>query len=59
MFVDSEILASGHGIAIFKESLSCWKPPYDSEKLSDEKKAEILDNISRAMDFRKQPVEIL
>jgi Immunity protein 74 len=59
MFVDSEVLAAGHGIAIFKASLKCWKPPHDTEPLSDEKKREILRNISSAIGFRKQPVEIL
>jgi hypothetical protein len=59
MFVDSEVLATGHGIAVFKRSLKGWRPPHDSEPLSDEKKQEILNNISRAINFRKESVEIL
>lgn len=59
MIVDAEVLAPGHGIALFKKSLLGWKPPYDGEHLSDERKVEILNNISRAINFRQQPIEIL
>ncbi len=59
MSIDSEVLASGHGMAIFKDSIKGWRPPHHTEVLSDEKKREIIDNISKAIQFCGQPVEIL
>jgi Immunity protein 74 len=59
MFVDSEVLASGHGISIFKSSVRGWRAPHDGEVLTEEKRAEIIENISKAIRFRGQPVEVL
>jgi hypothetical protein len=58
-FVDSEILASGHGIAVFKKSIKAWRPPYEKEEITAEQKDRIIENIRRAIEFRKQPVEVL
>ena len=59
MFVDSEVPASGHGIAIFRNSITGWNDPHHGEALSEQKKGEIVDNISRAIRFRQEPVDIL
>jgi hypothetical protein len=58
-FVDSEVLATGYGIAIFKDSIKGWRPPHDKEAISTEDRQRILDNIRRAITFRNQPVQIL
>jgi hypothetical protein len=59
LFVDSEVLAPGKGIAIYTNSIKHWDQPHDAEALSAEKKAEIVNNIERAIAFKKQPIEIL
>jgi hypothetical protein len=58
-FVDSEILATGHGIAVFKNSIKAWRPPHDKEEITAEQRQQIIENIRRAIEFQKQPVEIL
>lgn len=58
-FVDSEILATGHGIAVFKNSIKGWRPPHENEELTAVGKQRILENIRRAIEFQKQPIEIL
>jgi hypothetical protein len=59
MFVDSEVLTAGHGIAIIRNSIKGWNAPHHTEMLSDEKKRSIIDNISRALQSCTEPVEIL
>lgn len=59
MFVDAEVLATGHGIAVFRKSIKGWQSPHEKEQITAEEKKRILDNICRAMEFRKQPVEVL
>lgn len=59
MFVDSEVLSTGHGIAVFKKSIKAWKPPHEKEGVTEEKKEKIIDNIRQAIAFQKQPIEIL
>jgi len=58
-FVDSEVLVTGRGIAVFKNSIQRWRPPHDKEPISFEQRQHILNNICRAIAFRNQPVEIL
>lgn len=59
MFIDSEVLAPGKGIAISSKSIKAWGPPYGGELISPEKKAAIMNNIRDAMEFQNQPLEIL
>jgi hypothetical protein len=58
-FVDAEVLAAGHGIAIFKNSIKGWQAPHDDVPMLEKEKERIIDNVRRAMEFRRQPVEIL
>jgi Immunity protein 74 len=58
-FVDSEVLVTGHGIAVFKDSIKRWRPPHDKELISTEERRRILDNIRRAIAFHNEPVQIL
>jgi hypothetical protein len=55
----SEVLATGYGIAIWTRTISQWDPPHDGEPIGPEKKAVIVDNIKRAMEFRKAPLQIM
>jgi len=59
LFVDSEVLAPGKGIAIFTNSIKKWDAPNGEEPISPEKKAAIISNIKAAIDFKQQPLEIL
>lgn len=59
MFVDSEILSAGYGIAIFTKSIERWNPPFEKEMITEEKRKIIVDNIRRAIEFRQQPVDIV
>lgn len=59
LFVDSEVLAVGKGIAVFANSISNWSPPHEREGITSDEKQRILCNICRAMEFRNQPIEVL
>ena len=59
LFVDAEVLASGHGIAVFKDSIKIWRPPHENDALSAERRSRIIENIRRAIEFRGQPIDIL
>jgi Immunity protein 74 len=59
LLVDSEVLAPGKGIAVFSKSIKEWDPPHSGESITAEKRAEIVDNIRRAIEFQNQPIEIL
>jgi len=58
-FIDSEVLASGHGIAVFTHSIKAWLPPHQNELITEKERDQIVDNIRRAMEFKKQPVEVV
>jgi len=59
IFVDSEVLSAGHGIAVFRNSIKVWRPPFQNEEISDDKRQRIIENIRRAIGFQGQPVEIM
>ena len=46
--IDSEVLTST-GIAIIKDSIRKWNPPYEKEIVDDAKGKTIIDNIKRAL----------
>jgi hypothetical protein len=58
-FVDSEVLAVGHGIAVFKDSIRAWRPPHDHEEMTAGDKQRIIENVRRAIEFQQGPVEVL
>jgi hypothetical protein len=59
MFVDSEILMSGYGIAVSKKSIQTWRPPHDTEKVTAEDRDRILDNIRRAIEFQGEKIQVV
>jgi len=56
-FVDSEVLAR-NGIAIFQNNIREWDSPRGHGSVSAGKRAEIVRNITAAMEFRGEPVQI-
>jgi immunity protein 74 of polymorphic toxin system len=58
MFVDSEVLSVGHGIAVFKDSIKAWPSPQGEQPIDEIERQRILDNIRRAIAFQDEPVEI-
>ena len=61
VLIDSEVLVTGRGMAIFKKSLERWQPPHDAEVISAEKKKEILSRLVAAVKFAwsQAPIEVL
>ena len=41
----------GDGLAVYTSTIKQWKPPHDSETISQEDKHRIINNIKAAMDF--------
>jgi hypothetical protein len=58
-FVDSEVLAAGQGIALFRDSIKAWRPPHENEPITEKERDQIVENIRRAIEFREQPVEVI
>ncbi len=59
MFIDSEVLMPGHGIAIIPGSIKHWDPPHDSEVVDSQKREEIIINIREALAFRNAPLKVI
>jgi hypothetical protein len=59
LFVDSEVLAPGKGIAISSKSIREWDPPHRALQISPEKRDAIINNIRQAMEFKNEPLEVL
>jgi hypothetical protein len=59
LFIDSEVLAPGKGIAIFAKSIRKWDPPYEGEPIDPAKKRAIVSNIRKALSFRSETLEVL
>jgi len=56
MFVDSEVLTGPTGMAVYKDTIQKWDPPYDKVPVTDSDRERILNNIRDA--FRSQDFEI-
>ncbi|MGA1987724.1 MAG: Imm74 family immunity protein [Candidatus Sulfotelmatobacter sp.] len=59
LFVDSEVLVQGKGIAISSKSIREWDPPYTASPISPEKRDAIINNIRQAMEYQNEPLEVL
>jgi hypothetical protein len=55
MFVDSEVVTGPSGMAVYKDTLQKWDPPYDNVPVTDSDRDRILNNIREA--FRSQGFE--
>ena len=59
MLIDSEILNTKvPSVAIWKDRIQTWKPPYDIEKITEEKRMEILKRVSAALKWQNTPIEV-
>ena len=59
MFIESEILMIDiPTVAIWRDRIRSWGPPYDSEPISEQKQTEILQHICAALKWRNTQVEI-
>jgi len=56
MFVGSELLTGPSGMAVYKDTIQKWDPPYENLPLTDADRDRILNNIRDA--FRSQGFEI-
>jgi hypothetical protein len=56
MFVDSEVLTGPSGMAVYKDTIRKWDPPYGNVPVTDSDRDRILNNIRDA--FRSQGFEI-
>ena len=56
MFVDCEVLTGPSGMAVYKDTIQEWDPPYDNVPVTDSDRDRILNNIREA--FRSQGFEI-
>ncbi|MGA2434280.1 MAG: Imm74 family immunity protein [Bryobacteraceae bacterium] len=59
MYIESEILDTEvPAVAIWKDEIQAWKPPYERERITEEKRMEILKRISAALKWENTPVQI-
>jgi Immunity protein 74 len=59
MFIESEILMTDvPTVAIWKDQIRAWKPPHETELVTQEKRTEILKRICAALKWRSTQVEI-
>jgi hypothetical protein len=56
--VDSEVLASPHGLVIYPSSIMKWAEP-DGQVIGEDERQLIVNNIKRAFAFRNIEIEIL
>ena len=59
MFVDSEMLARPNGIAVYRESISRWDPPHESDALSEGDRERVLASIVVALRLRGLDVDVI
>ena len=59
MFIDSEVLSGPAGMAVYRDTISCWKPPHDDEIISDDEKEHIMQNIREVFRFQGFEIEII
>jgi hypothetical protein len=59
MFVDSEVLAHS-GIAVWKDRIQRWRDPHQDETVDERKRAQIIENIRRAVvEFWGSEIEVM
>lgn len=59
MFVDSEVLAGPAGLVVYRDTISQWKPPHTSERISEEDRDKILRNIREVFRFQGFEIEVI
>ena len=59
MFVDSEMLGRPNGIAVYRESISRWDPPYEADALSEGDRERVLASIVAALRLQRLDVDVI
>jgi hypothetical protein len=59
MFVDSEMLARPNGIVVYRESISRWNPPHESQTLSEGDCERVLASIVAALRLQGFDVDVI
>ncbi|MCY2958978.1 MAG: hypothetical protein NTY35_02345 [Planctomycetota bacterium] len=59
MKVGSEAGPPGMGMSIWATTIKAWRPPFDTEPISAEKREEIIRNIGEAIAFTQQPFTVM
>jgi hypothetical protein len=59
MFVDSEVLAGSAGMVVYRDTISCWKPPHENETITDSERERVLQKIREAFRFQGFEIEVI
>ncbi len=57
-FIDSEVLTGSAGMAVYRDTISKWDPPY-AEAINEAERERILNNVRRAFRFQGFEIEII
>ncbi|KPL89279.1 Imm74 family immunity protein [Ardenticatena maritima] len=57
LFIDAELLAGPSGLVIYTDSINTWDAP-TGEKITEEEKHRIIENIRKAFRFRGIEIEM-
>ncbi len=55
--ISSEVLASPHGLAVYRFSIKKWEP--DGRPIGEKERNSIVENVRRAFAFRNIEVELI
>ena len=59
LYIGSEILARPRNIAIWRESIRIWEPPYNHQRINEKKREAIIDNIRRAFHWKGETIDVV
>jgi hypothetical protein len=59
MFVDSEVLIGPSGMAVYKDTIQKWAPPYENVAVTDSDRDRILKNIRDAFRFEGFEIDVI
>jgi immunity protein 74 of polymorphic toxin system len=59
MFVDSEVLTGPSGMAVYKDTIQKWDPPYENVPVTDSDRDRILNNIRDAFRFEGFEIDVI
>ena len=59
MFVEAEMLARPNGVAVYRQSISQWDPPHESDALSESDRERVLASIIAALRLQGLDVEVI
>ncbi len=59
MCVDSEVLTGPSGMAVYKDTVQKWDPPYGNVPVTDSDRDRILNNIRDAFHFQGFGIDVI